>query len=162
MKTNKLKKDRGFSLVEVTIAIAITAVALIALMGMLPQGMKTMQYAADRAMEARINQQVLGEIQISEWESRMQFDGDIRTYDEQGIAIDESEGTVVYRARIQMVNDDVSLPGGSPDPNLQLVIVQISTVADPNFDFDAADSKRFYRTYQTILAKTGRDFEANP
>ncbi len=55
----------GFSLIEVTIALAITAVALVSLMGMIPQGLSTMREAADQAIEARIHQQILGEIQLT-------------------------------------------------------------------------------------------------
>ena len=61
MRTGKGKVESrspvaGFSLIEVTISIAITAVALVALMGMLPAGMKTMREATDRAVETRIHQ----------------------------------------------------------------------------------------------------------
>ncbi|MEC5126984.1 Verru_Chthon cassette protein B [Verrucomicrobiales bacterium BCK34] len=56
---------RGFSLVEVTIAMAIASVALVTLMGLIPQGMDTMREAGDTAIEARIHQQVLNELQLT-------------------------------------------------------------------------------------------------
>lgn len=55
----------GFSLVEVTLAMAIAAVALVSIIGMLPQGLRTMRDAGDQAIEARIHQQILSELQMT-------------------------------------------------------------------------------------------------
>ncbi|MDF1739702.1 MAG: Verru_Chthon cassette protein B [Verrucomicrobiales bacterium] len=63
--TPKRGQARGFSLVEVTIAMAIASVALVTLMGLIPQGMDTMREAGDTAIEARIHQQVLNELQLT-------------------------------------------------------------------------------------------------
>jgi len=59
---------RGFSLIEVTIAMAIAAVALVTLLGLIPQGMETMREAGDQAIMGRIHQQILNEIQLTPFE----------------------------------------------------------------------------------------------
>lgn len=90
-----LKKDvnrsRGFSLVEVTIAMAIASVALVTLMGLLPQGMETMREAGDKAIEARITQQILNELQLTPFDDKTgnslldsHYDGLEIYYDSQG------------------------------------------------------------------------------
>ena len=59
----------GFSLIEVTIAMAIAAVALVTLMGLIPQGMNTMKEAGDRAIMGRIHQQVMSELQMADFDA---------------------------------------------------------------------------------------------
>lgn len=121
--------SKGFSLIEVTIALGITAVALVSLMGMLPRGMETLRAAADKAIEGRIHQQILGEIQLTPWESSGagggaggagesgspidSFDKQIRYYDDQGIELAETEkggDSHVYTARIHLPKEGDSLP----------------------------------------------------
>jgi uncharacterized protein (TIGR02598 family) len=184
----------GFSLIEVTISIAITAVALVALMGMLPAGMKTMREATDRAVETRIHQQVLGEIQLAEWENRFKFDyrapggSAVHFYDDQGIEIfntgpDALSGEDfafkhVYTARVSVPKEKadklpksisgetyegVFVPGETnPDPNLQLVIVEITSVHDPAFEgaggFDDDQFLKTIHTFQATITKMGNNF----
>ena len=50
---------RGFSLVEVAIAIAILAIAMVALIGLLPSGMSNFQQAMDTTVTSQIAQSVL-------------------------------------------------------------------------------------------------------
>lgn len=159
MHTNNSNGAAGFSLVEVTLAIGITAVALVSLMGMIPKGMRTLQKATDQAVMGRIHQQVLGEINITPWESPdggnsplEQFDGSIRIYDDQGIELPEremGEKEHIYTARISIpaVGDKlpdrvggagfsgISLPGGGSGGVLasRLVIVEITAITAPDF-----------------------------
>lgn len=154
---------RGFSLVEVTLAIGITAVALVSLMGMLPKGMQTLQKANDLAVMGRIHQQILGELQLTPWESTMggapidSFDGMVRYYDDQGIELapaDKGSFAHVYTARITIPRQGgklpqsvgggnhggVKVPGeqsmldvGSAEDFMRLVIVEVTGITDPRF-----------------------------
>ncbi len=185
---NKMR-NAGFSLIEVTISIAITAVALVSLMGMLPAGMKTMREAADRAVETRIHQQVLSEIQLASWPARYKYDyrsgggAGVRFYDDQGIQIEDSDTDFdlihVYTARINVPTKGQKLPKSigesastysgvfvpaatDADPNLQLVIVEITSVIDDAFKkasgFDDDKFLKTIRTFQATITKMGRDF----
>ena len=149
---------RGFSLIEVTIALGITAVALVSLMGMLPRGMETLRAAADKAIEGRIHQQILGEIQLTPWESggggggspRDAFNKQVRYYDDQGIELAAKGGpSHVYTARIHVPQEGDSLPPSVGQTNhaaimpeginsgtlnyLRLVIVEITSIVDDQF-----------------------------
>lgn len=161
----------GFSLIEVTISVAITAVALVSLMGMLPQGMKTMAKATDTAITARIHQQIVGELMLTEWEQRHIFDKEERGYDDQGIHImtngnifvsRRTKENVIYQARIRVPTQDVTLPGGDVDPNLQLVLVDVTSDDRDGFDFDDDDNQRLISTYQSVIVKMGQNFNSDP
>lgn len=91
--------DTGFSLVEVSIAMAIAAVAMVSLIGLIPQGLKTMRDASDQAIEARIHQQILSELQLTPFRDKsnnpdisntsplIAFHRQIRLYDAQGVEL---------------------------------------------------------------------------
>lgn len=154
--------NAAFSLIEVTIAVAITAVALVSLMGMLPQGMRTMAKATDTAIEARIHQQIVGEVMLTEWPRRFDFDNVVRGYDDQGIHIATNDSVfasgrqdtdIIYRARIRIPVQEVVLPGGDSDPNLQQVLVDVTNLSVSSFNFDAPENKRHINTYQSLIVK---------
>lgn len=54
MRTRFIKGQKGFSLVEVMIALAVIAVGLIAIVGLIPQGIQSSRSAADNTLVATI------------------------------------------------------------------------------------------------------------
>ena len=64
MKTTLRRRPRqnlGFSLIEICVAVGIVATVMVALLGMIPTGLNTVNEAADTMAEIRIAQQVIGE-----------------------------------------------------------------------------------------------------
>lgn len=98
------RSNRAFSLIEVTIAMAIAAVALVTLLGLIPQGMDTMREAGDQAIMGRIHQQILNEIQLTPFE------------DAAGVSLlDKYDGMeLYYDAQGEELSDNRS-PAGSPE-----------------------------------------------
>ncbi len=177
----------AFSLIEVTISIAITAVALVSLMGMLPAGMRIMREAGDRAVETRIQQQILGEVQLTKWLNRNKYDSTtsgVWFFDDQGIRIYNSGSKSdpdfdfkhVYSARVSVPVLGAQLPlslGGTvyqgvkippaqnmpavADPNLQLVVVEITSVIDDSLrkpsGFSQKGFQKSIRTFQATMVK---------
>ncbi|MFT5465332.1 MAG: hypothetical protein ACI8UO_000426 [Verrucomicrobiales bacterium] len=147
----------GFTLIEVSLAIGIAAIALVALLALVPQGLKTMKLAADTAIEARIHQQIVAEISLADWDKRTKYDyqesNELFFFDDQGIRILEEtfeaaysgetfEDQAIYSARIHVPTRGGSLPmrvgGGSYEPidysgdpadenEVQLIMVEISS-----------------------------------
>lgn len=111
------RSSRGFTLIEITIAITIASLALVGLLGMVPQGLRTMKMATDLAIEARIHQQIISELTQTDWENRTNYHELIRFYDDQGIPVTESQNRadpelypIVYTARILVPNKGSTLP----------------------------------------------------
>ncbi|MDB4657672.1 Verru_Chthon cassette protein B [Verrucomicrobiales bacterium] len=189
MKVQNLpdKSNEGFSLIEVTIALAITAVALVSLMGMIPQGLATMREAADQAIEARIHQQILGEIQLTPFaDSKGGSDSPLddfhkqeRFYDSQGVELlDSQKGDFehIYTARIHIPQaiggsfpesvggasfDGITLPGAKNfNENLRMVVIEVTSLPyiGTGIEWDDPKLRRRIHTYQTTVVKMGQDF----
>tara|TARA_R110002096_G_scaffold122929_6_gene266121 strand:- start:856 stop:1503 length:648 start_codon:yes stop_codon:yes gene_type:complete len=125
-KRSTFKRKKGlreaFTLIEVTLAVGIASIALVALMGMLPQGIRTLKRAGDLAIEARIHQQIISEISLTDWDKRFEYNSNenrIRFFDDQGIDISElikddpDRYTMNYVARIIVPRSSkTEQPGG--------------------------------------------------
>ncbi len=61
------KSRQGFSLVEVAIAVSILAVALVALLGLLPGGMSNFRKAMDISVTAQIAQRIIHDMEQAEF-----------------------------------------------------------------------------------------------
>lgn len=117
------RSKAGFSLIEVTIAMAIAAVALVTLLGLIPQGMDTMREAGDQAIMGRIHQQILNELQLTPFEDASgaslldRYDGMEFYYDAQGEELSDNRSPAgdperekgsfghIYSARVTIPKD---------------------------------------------------------
>lgn len=175
----------GFSLIEVTIAMAIASVALVTLMGLIPQGMDTMREAGDQAIMGRIHQQVMSELQMADFEALNKFDGMEIFYDGQGEELSDSrnqgdatadrkKGALahIYSARISIPDDGKKAPesvggttftGSSFDRNGNLLvrpaIIEVAAVSGlaENFTWNE-NNRNMIHSYQTNLVKMGKTF----
>jgi len=112
IKPLSLRSARGFTLIEVTLAVGISSVALVGLLAMIPQGVMTMKRATDTAIEARIHQLLVAEIAQTDWQHRGRYDyraqgSDVRFYDEQGIQVSvDNKAKAIYTVRVSMPGAD--------------------------------------------------------
>ena len=148
----------GFSLVEVVIAMAIAAVGIVSILGLLPHSLETIKKTGNLTSEARIVQKIAGEYNLGGWtegaDTRYQY------FDDQGIEIERSDpgfqNRFVYVARLDVPALNVSLPSdggtGQVQQNLRRVIVKIAAVPVLDFNFETAEANT-YRTYTLLVAK---------
>lgn len=163
--------------------MAIAAVALVTLIGMIPQGMQTMREAGDLAIEARIHQQILNELQMSEFnEIRDNYHEMVVYYDIQGEELGDSKNsslaeedrfTHIYSARISVPDKSQTFPKsvgeGSYEgigfgkttefnPDIRTVVIEVAAVGGlgENFVWDDEESQTLISSYQTSVVKMGR------
>jgi len=58
---------QGFSLPEVTIAVAIAALGLVSILGLLPTGLENVRTAGSNIATSRICQEMISELQSADW-----------------------------------------------------------------------------------------------
>ena len=75
--TNKLC-TKGFTLVETVLALGIVATVMVTLMALLPTGMDIMKEAGTNTVGARIANQLVSEVQLSDYDKIQQWNGEER------------------------------------------------------------------------------------
>ncbi len=174
----------AFSLIEVTIAMAIAAVALVTLLGLIPQGMNTMRDAGDAAIMARVHQQILNELQMADFDAIDEFDEMEFFYDGQGEEIGNSKENAsavkgsfehIYSAKVTIPKisggklpesvgggsfDGVSFDKKTKNEFLRPVVIEVAAVAGLGGNFDWTDEKvrHLIHTFQTNVVKMGQAF----
>lgn len=161
----------GFSLVEVTIAVAIAALGFVTLMGLLPAGIHMAKDAAQMSTGARIIQKLSGEMQSASWED-INWTGysPLRYFTSEGSEITASESAdpdqfamqLAYVASVQLPDQplDVILPGAAaggaqkPAQHLRRVRICVANSNNPSFDFASASPVRV-TSATAIVARTG-------
>ncbi|MFN0129048.1 MAG: Verru_Chthon cassette protein B [Verrucomicrobiales bacterium] len=162
---------RGFSLVEVTVAMGIVATVLVALLALLPYGMDSIREAKSTQVQARIANEIISEIQVADWGSEpaykklADYDGTIRRYDSEGTLIvdkaDKNTADTIYKVRIEIpMTERVRLRGMPTDSGRyarRLIVKVAFAPGDKQVDFDSDKFPLPYRSFSSQVVKLGRD-----
>lgn len=161
----------AFSLVEVTIAVAIAALGFISVLGLLPQGINMARSSAQMSVGSKIIQKLNGEIQSTPW-TRITWSGygPLRYFTSEGTEMtsaDTSEedlaASLAFVASVYVPPKplDVFLPAGNSaggsgtaETYLRRVTISVATTSDPSFDFNAAAPARI-TSANTLVARMG-------
>ena len=114
-------RRRGFSLIEVTLAIAIVAFAFIALIGLLPAGLSVFNQTVDSTNEMRISQNLVSMLQSTDFDNLKgdsAFASNIYYYDVDGGFLDSEQDPKpnfiphrIYAARALFDQQNIPQPG---------------------------------------------------
>ena len=136
----KPQHSRGFSLVEVALALGIVAFAFVSLFGLLPVGLGVFRTAIDVGNETWIMQGLNSMIQVTEWSKIDDLKQEIFYYNEEGRLTDtksnpSSDSKVVasrlYAVKV-IIDNSFSRPNESASlPNTKRVIALFAAVANP-------------------------------
>lgn len=168
---NARPTPRGFSLVEVTVAMGIVATVLVALLALLPYGMDSIREAKATQVQARIANEILSELQVADWgvgpayKKLADWDGAIRGYDSEGTLIsdtaDKNKQDIIYKVKVEIpVTEKVRLRGMGTDSGryVRRVSVKIAFApGDKSVDFQSDNYPLPYRTFSSQIVKLGRD-----
>ena len=118
----------GFSLIEVILAIGVIAIAIVPMFGLLPAGLNTFRKTMDNTVSAQIAQQVMGEMQQTDFNVLENMSVDSRYFDRNGVEIsDASHSQWVYRT-IAVMKTPIDV-GGTSSTSIGKVVIQV--INDP-------------------------------
>ncbi len=117
--------QKGFSLVEVTLALGVVAFSLVSILGVLPVGLTNLRTAIDTSVETQIFNQVASEVALM---SYTEIDDYVQTsplyYDDNGRRVD-SGAAASYRADLTLATPNYpGMPTGI-DANLTNLQVRV-------------------------------------
>ncbi|MFT5405098.1 MAG: hypothetical protein ACI9DF_003945 [Verrucomicrobiales bacterium] len=113
------RRSSAFTLIEVTIAMAIVATVMMALLGLLPMSLDQMREARNMTSMARISEDIINDVQLMKWEEMERLDGEIREYNDQGTRVRNAteKFQIVYSAEIEVELEGIFVPGQTEERN---------------------------------------------
>jgi uncharacterized protein (TIGR02598 family) len=163
-------RSAAFTLVEVTIAVAIAALGFITLLGLLPQGLNMARNSAEMSIGSKIIQKLSGDMQSMVW-TRINWTGygPLRFFTNEGREMtiadtspEDMKASLAFVASVYVPQKqlDVVLPAGSSgstgtmEPYLRRVKICVATSSDSTFSFNSALPQRITSAY-AFIAKMG-------
>lgn len=149
---NKSRSQAGFSLVEVALAVAIAALALITLLGLLPQGLEMARKTAVMVSDSNILEQITHDLENATFDL-LPTQTVKKYYNDQGREVlqDAQDLTYVVEIEPQQV---VALPKAEKNqPYMKRMVIRIAASSTPNFVF-GANNTLSYVTFNQLIAKT--------
>jgi len=144
----------GFSLVEVALAVAIAALAIITLLGLLPQGLEMSRKTALLTNNSNILEQVTRDLENARFDM-LPTQVLTKYFSDQGAELKLNSKDIVY---IVQIDPDVKYPASLPKNAanqlyLKRFIIRIAASSNPDFKF--GDNNRLsYSIFSHLVAKT--------
>ena len=158
LRTLKQRTKRAFTLIETVISIGIVSTVLVALIGLMPEGMNMISQAGQRTVGARIAQQLIGQIQLADFDEVPSFDDNYYYFDDQGTEVDQDAVERIYTAKIEVATTNPSVDGSNESELLYSVVIKVSDrPGDP--DFSETEAGRQYLRYSTVVVNLDDEIE---
>jgi|GEM_PF-2343988 len=166
----------GFSLAEVAIAVAILALSLTTLLGLIPSVMTNIRKASNLTAENRIVSEITGRIELGDWgnpsappfhwSNLSEILAQRWYFDDQGNPIKTSDSgfgmRLSYVATAELApsseagqSGQVTLPGNGnssapPTTNSKVIHVRVAGTTDASFNFS---NPSLHSTYVSVIAR---------
>lgn len=136
MNIQAFKNSRrfAFTLVEVTLAIGIVAVAIVPVFGLIPTALNTFHRAIDASVSTQIAQRLINDAQQTDFQTltggaadRFVRTPEIRYFDDQGSELTGADTTgAIYQTRVVIAPNTQTTGAGAGNENLATIMVQIA------------------------------------
>ncbi|MCF7784690.1 MAG: Verru_Chthon cassette protein B [Prosthecobacter sp.] len=148
----KPRSQAGFSLVEVTLAVAIAALAIITLLGLLPQGLEMARKTALMINDSNILAQVTHDMENAAFD-KLPTSIVKKYYNDQGREVQQDATDLAFVVEIEP-QQVVALPKAEKtQPYMRRMVIRIAASSTPGFVF-GTDNAPSYVTFNQLIAKT--------
>ncbi|MDR1191321.1 MAG: Verru_Chthon cassette protein B [Verrucomicrobiales bacterium] len=139
----KRKHNRAFSLVEMAIAMGIVGFAMVALLGLLPAGLRVARDTMDLTVRSQIVQLISNDLQLTDYDKLGDWSEQELYFNLQGLP-ESDGGRQIFTVKLAVLNGDKA-NAAIADETAKLVQVQI---------FKARQELPIYET-ALLIANTG-------
>ena len=169
MKRLRVRQSGGFSLVEVVIALGVVAFAIIAILGVIPIGLKTSHSAQDQTRSAQITQDILASIAsqaqtnfpnvvIKQTSTAFSYTVDLSTARQYDTLAADNEGRLIALTNVnqamqypyQVLMQIDPSPAGFDSGYASKVTVRVVTPPSPNPSTSPSSAQSFSDTVRII------------
>ena len=166
MKLIRANTERGFSLVEVTLAVAIAAVAMITFLGLLPMGLETSRKTSTRIANANMLEQVVQNLDGLLWGAN---NGNVPSlgskqriyFNEEGTQVPSGSTDMTYLVEVEYRGPANLDKNSGAQSFLQRALIRIANTNSSGFQFPSSSGGTSgtmtgtnYTVYSYLFAKT--------
>jgi len=151
----KPRSQAGFSLVEITLAVAIAALAIITLLGLLPQGLDMARKTSMMINDSNIVEQITHDMENASFDL-LPSATTKKYYNDQGREVAQDATDLAYVVEIEP-KQVVALPKAEmTQPYMKRMVIRIAATSSPAFVFapPGSDTAPPYVTFNQLIAKT--------
>jgi uncharacterized protein (TIGR02598 family) len=142
----------GFSLVEVTLAVAIAALAVITLLGLLPQGLEMSRKTAIITSSSNILEQIIRDLENARF-TTLPTAVERKYFNDQGGELEQNSQEIVFVVEIDPAEPATLPQSEATQPYLRRFIIRLATSGNPDFQFEE-DNRMSYTIFNHLVAKT--------
>jgi len=155
LKKSQTGRACGFSLVEVALAVAIAALAIITLLGLLPQGLEMSRKTSLSISNSSITEQVIRNLENTQWSQLPTIGKKIRYYyNNEAAEVAASSDELTFVAEVEFMGPSYLPQQSKIKQNyLQQVIIRIANSNTSKFEF-LPTKQLTYTTNSYCVAKT--------
>jgi uncharacterized protein (TIGR02598 family) len=156
------RSHSGFSLVEVALSVAIAALALITLLGLLPQGLEMSRKTSLLTNNSYILEQIIRDLENTQY-STLPAAKVRRYFNDQGSEVQQGDNNITFVAEIDpeqlafLPLADAQMTYANPfnnnRGNLRRLVIRVATTSSPDFQF-GENNRVSYSIFNHLIAKT--------
>lgn len=146
------RSQSGFSLVEVTLAVAIASLAIITLLGLLPQGLEMARKTSMLTNNSSILEQVIRNYENMQW-TGLPANGIVtKFYSDEGLEVSSDSKEISYVVSIDF-SQQAALPADTNQMYLRRVVIKVASSSNTSFQF-GPNNKASYAVFNYTIAKS--------
>lgn len=143
----------GFSLVEVALAVAIAALAIITLLGLMPQGLEMARKTSLLTNNSSILEQIIRNLENMQWSDIPTTGVTNKYFSDSGLEVAPDSKEISFVAEIDY-RQQASLPQAETvEPYLRRVIIRVASSSSSSFKF-GTDNRISYVVFNHLIAKS--------